>query len=314
MIHFRTFILVILVVLATLICLSVQVIVGINSTALNPHYYSNIMQKHNLYDLPQNYVLISIKNQSSDLLSEPVCKALTPSINTAFSDQWAKYQYDKIINSTIDYIKGNQEELQLQITLKDRKNVLHDEIVTYLETKYTADDLSNFQIDSSDKIASIIVESTNLPDAINLSEALNYSQNGLNKILDDLKHYYSFIAFVPYLLLLLLISGLIIFIGRSKGLKWLGLGVITASFITILLASSSNVIVDELIIDNITNQNEMLLTLGINPLILAKLIKNSIISNFNKIAIIFGLSGIILLLSGNYWSKIVKEKARNMKI
>lgn len=312
MTKFRTFFLVSLVILATVMCLFVQVIIGIKTTVLNPQYYSNIMQKHNLYDLPQNYIHISIKNQFDDVLSEPLCKALVPAINTAFSDEWAEYQSDKIITSTINYIKGKEEDIQLQIPLKDRKVILHGEITSFLEKQYTEDDLLNFQIESTEEIASIIVKSTNIPDSINMLEALNFSQKGFNKILDELKHYYNFIAFMPYLLFLLIIS-LIIYIGRGKGLKWLAYGVVMASFITVALVSFTNILADEFIIDHITNQSELLLTIGINPLILANILKNSIISSINKIALGFGALGIIFFISGNHWAKTLKKKNPTIK-
>lgn len=310
--RFRTIVLATLVVIATLISLFVQGIIGIEATILNPNFYSNIMEKHNLYDLPQNYVLISIKNQSNDLLSEPVSKALTPTISNAFSSDWAMYQSDKIISATINYIKGNQEELELQIPIKDRKVILHGEITNFLEKQYTQEDLLNFKIESTEEVATTIVENTNIPDSVNMLEALNFSQKGFNKIVEELRYYYSFVDLIPYLIFIL-ICGLIIYLGRSKGLIWLGYGVLFSSFIVLILVSVFGILADEFIIDNITNQSELLLTIGINPLILANIFKNSLINNINKIAIGFALLGIIITLSGNYWAKLIRQRNLNIK-
>lgn len=307
----RTTILVTLVIFATILCLLVQFVIGINATILNPNYYINIMQKHNLYDLPQNYVLLSIKNESNNLLSEPICKSLTPAINTAFSNDWAKYQSEKFITNTIDYIKGNQEDLQLQIPLKDRKVILKGELINFLESKYTPDELASFQIISPVIIANAIVASTNLPDSVNVLNALNFSQNGFNKVVDELKHYYQYISLAPYLLFLL-ISCLVVYIGRGLGLKWIGNSILIAGFLTILLASISSVLLDEQIINNVTKKSELLFTIGINPLILVSIFKNTIIGSMNKIALTFCLLGVLLFISGNLWIRKSKDKPFNI--
>ncbi len=303
----RTSILVILVIVSTISCLCVQLLIGVQTTLLNPKYYSSLMQKHDMYDLPQNYVLLSIKNSSNDLLSEPVCNALSPTINTAFSTDWAEYQGDKLINNTIEYLKGNQNDLQLEIPLKDRKVILKGEIVNYLDAKYSPQDLASFKIDSTEHIADLIVSSINLPDSINMAEVLKIDENSDSQIVQDFRSYYKVTSFSSYILLFASIF-LLFFLGRGGlGLKWAGYSILMAGFITTLFTSASLVFIDDVILTNITKQNDLLMSIGTNPLIIVTIIKNTVMSTLNKIALISCMVGIVSILGSKLWRRQSKK-------
>ncbi|HZK43561.1 MAG TPA: hypothetical protein VFC73_04665 [Syntrophomonadaceae bacterium] len=290
-----------LVILSAIICVLVQVLIGVKVTVLNANYYSSIIQKHNLHELPQNYVLLSMKNEAPELLSEPICNALTPAIAIAFSEFWVQYQGENVIKKTLDYVKGDDKKLRLIIPLEDRKVILKDEIDEYLKTKYTANELANFQITSTEETANIMVNNANLPGSIDVAKSLNFAQNGIGQMLDTFRSHYYLIMLAPFLLFLTLII-LIVLIGRDGlGVKWLGSGIIMASFFTLLVASASNVFLDEFLIKNISEQNKLLTTIGTNPIILTSIVKNSVISSLNKIALSFCLFGSFLFVGGKLW-------------
>lgn len=300
MFKIQTLLLAISITLIIAISIFVQVLLGFDTTVLNPNYYNNLIEKHHLYELPQNYVLLNIKENSDLLLSEPICNVLNPSISVAFSDEWAKYQSEKTINNTINYIKGNEDELKLEVILKDRKEYLADDITNSLNTKYNPEELAVFKIDSAEKAASIIMESTNLPDSINIATMLNVSEKGFLYVVNTLKQYYNVIKFVPYLLLVLLVA-LLIFIGKNGlGIKWLGYSFVISACLTVIGVFIASIYLDNFLADNISKQSDLLTTIGTNPYILASIIKNSLIIAIKKISFISGLIGAILFLWGKF--------------
>lgn len=312
MFKLQTPLLILFVLLTIFISLFVQVLIGFKTTILNPNYYTNLIEKHHLYELPQNYVLLTIKENSNLLLTEPICNVLTPSINRAFSDEWAKYQSEKAINNTINYVKGTEDELKLEIMLKDRKELLESDLINRLETKYKTDELAVFQIDSVEVAANNIVESTNLPDSLNIITALNFSEKEFQHRVDKLKEYYSLAKYAPYLLLFLF-TVLLIFIGKNGlGLKWLGYSLVISACFTIIAAFAGSIWLDDYLAANISKQSSLLTTIGTDPLIIVSILKNSLINSIKKISIIFGVVGAILFLWGKIWSdKYYKKSIEN---
>ena len=301
----RTSALVLLVIISIMVSLSIQLLISVQTTLLNPNYYTNLMQKHDMYDLPQNYILLSIKNNYTDL-PEPICVALSPSINTAFSDDWAKYQGDKLVNNIISYLKTDEDTLLLEVPLKDRKVILKEEITNYLAAKYTPEELAAFKITSPEKAADKVVSSINIPDTINASKVLNLDAH-TNKSIDIFRTYYKTFSLLPYILFFISILMFILIGKNGLGIKLAGYSIVAAGFITILFTSASLVFLDGFIVSNIAKQNDLLMSIGTNPVIIASIIKNSVMNTLNKIALIFCLIGIITIISSGlkqkYFSK-----------
>ncbi len=309
MAKFQTTILIVLVIVTIITSMFVQVLIGFNKTILNPKYYNKLIVKHNLHDLPQNYVLVSIKETSNHLLSEPICNVLAPSINDAFSNDWIEYQSQSLITQTTDYIKGKDDHLDLEIPLAGRKTVLEDNITTNLKNKYTKEELELFEIESAEIIASTILEGTNWPNSLNIAQVMGFSPPEFQNTVDRFKGYYSFVKYTPYVLFLLFVILLMIVGKNGLGLKWLGYGVLVSALLTILTAYVAGSLIDDYLLNNISKPDNILISITSNPYIIISVVKNSLINSINKISIVFGSAGTVLLIGRNLWSRKFRPKS-----
>lgn len=297
-----------LVILTIIASIFVQVLIGFKSTILNPSYYNKLIVKHNLHDLPQNYVLLSMKETSGHLFSEPICNVLTPSINDAFTNNWIEHQSQKLITQTIDYIKGQNNNLELEVPLKERKTILENNLINNLETKYEPQELELFQIDSAQSIAATIIKNANWPDSLKISQVLGLSETELNNKIDNYRIYYSFIKYTPYCLFILFVV-LLLLIGKSAtSIKWLGYGILISALITMIIAYISGILVDNYLLNNIGKQSKLLTSITTNPLILVSVIKNTLINSINRISIAFALLGTFLLICKKIWTRNYLKK------
>ncbi len=300
-----------LVILTIIASIFVQVLIGFKITILNPNYYNKLIVKHNLHDLPQNYVLLSMKETSGHLFSEPICNVLTPAINDAFSNDWIEHQSQKLISQTIDYIKGQNHHLELEVPLKERKTILENNLISNLEANYESEELELFQIESPQAVANTIIKNANWPDSLKISQVLGLSQIELNNKIDNYRNYYSLIKYTPYCLLILFIV-LLLLVGKSStSIKWLGYGILISALITMVIAYISGILMDNYLLNNIGKQSKLLTSITTNPLILISVIKNSLINSINRISIIFASLGAFLLICRNIWKRNYLQKRLN---
>jgi hypothetical protein len=297
-------ILIILFLCAVAIGLMVEIKTSAEYTILHPDFYLEHMDKHHIYEVPQNYAILKI-TAASEKPPEFINKAYINAVNTAFSPEWASNQSKSLINNFLAYIKNDNPDLNLELDFSKRKELFTSELINHLNSG--EENLSSHGIDPSQKasFADKTVKKLMLPEKIDFAELLLENPQ-LNKGIEFFRSYYVFSGYLCYILYVLLFV-LLLTIGRATGLKTFAISMITAGIFIILVVSCYNNALDRFILTAITGQDSLLATIGTNPVLLATILKNSIINTIEKIGIIFSAAGIILWIIGFYWNKSHKQ-------
>lgn len=298
----RSPLIILLFICSIIIGLMIQIIASVEYTVLNPDFYIESMDKHHVYDIPQNYAILKITS-ANEKPSDLTNKSYINAVNTAFSPELNKQESTRIVNNFLGYIKNDRPDLNLQLNFSNRKELFKNELVKQLDD-YGRNDLAAYGIDSSNtsEFADDIVNKLSLPDEVNLAQVLWDNNPTVIKGFEFFRNYYIYTCYFSYILLALVFI-LLLIIARGTGLKWFGTGMITAGILTVFAVSISNNSLDNLIITSISAQDKLLATIGTNPVLLATIIKNSIINIIERVAIIFSITGIIFWITGLYWNK-----------
>jgi len=304
----RSPLIIILFLSSITIGLLIQIIISAEYTVLNPNFYLEQMEKHQLYDIPQNYVIQKIKTTTGEKPSEIINKSSINAVNTAFSSEWTKNQSNKLINNFLGYLKNERPDIDLELDFSKRKELLRNEITAQLDN-YPAEDLAACGINASTtkELADDVVRKLYLPDRVNLAQLLNSNNPELKKVIDVFRSYYIYTSYFCYIIYGLIFI-LFLLIGRGTGLKWFGRSMVTAGILVVFAVSSSNTFIDEFIVKNISGQGNLLATIGTNPLLLATIIKNCIIGIVDRIGIAFSATGVIFMVTGFYWNRKYSKK------
>lgn len=288
---------IILLILATLAGVAVQMLVAMRLTVFNHNFYFTQMEKNHLYDIPQNYILLSVKNSMNESLSEPVCKALTPAISQSFSHEWTEMQASNLIDGFIGYLTGSMDKLELKVELQSRKNILQSMISAELAKNYSIKALHSFGIVSADEIAQQIIVNIDLPDYIDFAVHPLFTNTEMQSFMNTIRYYYGYTTFWPYLLYLVLLFLFIVIKGRRSGLRWFGISVLLSSILVILMASASQSVLDEFIINNVSGYDNLFSDFGMNPVLLVTLLKNAIVGKLNSVSVIFSIIGTAMIFA-----------------
>lgn len=295
---------VILFFLALLLGLAVELEICAQSTLLNPNFYAAQMEKHKIYAIPQDYILIKAKTEYPPTQFEPVCKSLKSATEKAFSTEWTQNQTSYLIFNFINYLKNDHADLNLKLDLKDRNEMLEEEMSQCLNV-YTPEELSKFGIETDDTkiIAASLMDKLDLPQSLDFSQSLRFKDATMTKAFAIFKTYYTYIALLPFFVIIIVLILLLIIAGKAQGLKLFGNAILLAGVLVLLVISGTNNMIDDFIIKNIAHQDKLVATMGTNPFLLATILKNSIIAVLYKIAIFSGLLGLILTIIGAYRAK-----------
>gem|GEM_PF-3384834 len=306
----RIFLIAILFISATAAGLITQFIIGINTTVLNSGYYITQMEKHNLYNIPQNYLFLKIKENSYEKLPEPVYNGLLePAVRNTFSSTWIQDQTNRLVVNSLDYLTNKNETLDLKVDFKNRKQILAYELSNQLEN--LSQNLQVYKITAADKESFIngLITIIGLPDSVDLGEIINTTYPELKNAVDKYRVYYSYTNYLPYAVYILIFILILLITKVSSGLRLFGKSMLLAGALLILLVSGTNIWVNNIFIENISKYDILFTATATNPLIVVAIFKNSVIGNFNKIGVIFCGSGALLILLSYYINKIIIFRA-----
>ena len=267
---------IILFIVTLLVGLALELEVCSQLTLLNPNYYTMQMEKHKIYTIPQNYILIKAKTEYPPTQYEPVCSSLKTASEKAFSSEWTQNQTSYLIFSFINYLKNDHVDLNLKLNLKERNEMLAEEIVLGLEV-YSPEELDQFGLETDDTkiIAASLMDKLNLPQSLDFSQSLGFKDATMMKFFTLFRTYYGYVAFLPYFIIIIILILLMITAGKTQGLKLFGNAILLAGVLLLLIISGASNIIDDFIINNISRQDQLVATMGTNPFLLATIFKNS---------------------------------------
>lgn len=302
--------------LATLIILSVfiflssimmQLSISAECTILNDDFYSSFVKKHNLCNIPQNFVLLTIKN-SIPQLDDNTYQSLVKATSSTFSQEWTQDQVSGLIHNLLAYLKNTSDELDLRIDLRTQKTQFISQMLPVLPLAAENDIINNIL---RVNIAENLSKSSGIPDYIDLRYTTFMDNSGIFGYIDTARTYYPYSKYLPFLLFALFLFSMIFLFGISKCLQTTGYALAASGLVIIIFVSYISGVLDNSIIVQLSYYDELLAIIGNNPKILAAVFKNSILVVTNRIAIMFCLLGIFLFAMGSLTSKI-KGKAKRI--
>lgn len=270
-----------------------QLSLSAENTILNADFYSSFIDKHNLYSIPQNFVLLTIKNNTSQL-DEKSYQSLLQASSSTFSQEWTQQQVSGLIGRLLAYLKNDSNELDLRIDLRAQKSQFITQLLPLLVQDKNLDDLGQqLMINRAEQLS----QAMGIPDYLDLRYILA-QDSGLYNYLDYIRIYYPYLKYLPFLLFALLLLAAAYYLGFPGALKNTGYILSASGLIVIIIISYISGILDYQINRHLSSYDQLLAITGTNPKILAAMFKNSILNASNLMAIYFCLTGILFTILG----------------
>jgi hypothetical protein len=276
-----------------------QLSLSAESTVLDADFYSSFSDAHNLYNIPQNFVLLNIKNNTSQL-DEITYQSLLQASSSTFSQEWTQEQMSGLIGRILAYLKNDSNELDLRIDLRTQKTQFITHLLPLLVQDENLDELGQqLMIKRAEQLS----QAVGIPDYLDLRYILAQDSGAYN-YLDYIRIYYPYLKYIPFLLFVLLLLATAYYLGFPKALKNTGYILSAAGLVVIIIISYISGMLDYQINSQLSSYDQLLAITGTNPIILAAMFKNSILNASNLIAIYFCLTGILLTILGKWSTKL----------
>lgn len=285
-----------------------QITIGTGCSVLNEEFYHQQFTQHNIYDLSQRYVLLRIKEGLNGQLTEPVTKALLSASEEAFSKDWSQEQATRLIKGFLSYTTGVNDQMSLSIDLKSRKDILEQGFlmaITKSNSTSVSAALSDFPAGLEGGHISRLLP---LPDYLDLANSSFFKQVIVQNYLQVIRKSYSMVRYLPILLMIFLVGWVLVY-GWGSGLKWSGVCLALSAIIFMIFVSASAGIVDRYILLHASGQDELLMALGTNPLVLAKMFRDAVLTVYFNVGIISGVVGAALGILGYRLEKRAAQDA-----
>jgi hypothetical protein len=272
---------------------------GCEASVLNAEFYEEQFTQHNIYDLSQRYVLLEIRSGMNQQLAEPVRDALMHAVEQSFSPDWTRRESSRLIHSFIGYLTNQQSELDLTVDLRPRKDLLLQVISHQIKALPVPNGPIVQIIDQqTNQLLEMISQYLRLPDTVDLSKGSFFAKPEVQQYMSAFKHYYTFTPYLPYFLFFLL-AALLLNRGIASGCKWFGLALALSSILFMVLLTAGEEEVDRFILQ--LSGNAQLVSLGADPVLLANLLKEALMSAYLKATLVLGAAGMLMAGCGWGW-------------
>jgi hypothetical protein len=300
----KSFLLVVLFLFAIIIGWVLIFDFSIQSSLLNVRYYTHEINKHKLYELPKNNVILQVKKNSHEDIPEPINTAINNALDKCFTPLWVESQAKKVLTNLFDYVKGKNNTPDLTINLTERKTLLEKNLKQELNELHPEElKVYNIKTSGNSELCKEIMALANLPDQVEYSSYLKNAE--IQRVFIFSQKYYYYLMILPNFLLLLVFLLMYRIATIHSFLKWIGNSMIVAGILFVTAVFAFNGQIEQVLVNNIYYQVNPLHTIAVDPLILATVFKNDLAIVASIIAIIYCAVGICITLIGYYMDKKV---------
>ncbi len=296
----RLAILIILSICIFLSSIMMQLAISAECTILNANFYGSFVHKHNLCNIPQNFVLLTIKNHTRGL-DDNTYQSLVKATSSTFSQDWTQEQVSGLITNLLAYLKNTSDELDLRIDFREQKSQFIAQMIPILPQAAEDDVINNILMAN---MAEHLSKSAGIPDYLDLRYTSIIKDSGVLAYVDTVRIYYPYSKYVPFLLFAFFFLFTLFLFQLSDTLKNTGYALAASGLVVIIFVSYVSGVLDNSITAQLSSYDELLAITGNNPKILAAIFKDSVLAVTNRIAIICCLTGIILFIAGSLTAKI----------
>ena len=323
---------VIKVILLVLISL-LMVVVGwaylafmsIESTLLNEDYYEDLFIETDVasrfyYELQDFFVDIVIDNVSADMDHEEL-SAFKEEENlyfyslNAFLDMietaWIEKQLQQVFIESLAFIKGDQEDLDLIISLGVNEDVLRLKMVNEI-SKLSTEQLKELGGHTHPAIveakAARVIRELGFFNPIKLNQVHDIIPNEVDNIIKLYQDYKSSVYYISYIFFGLALVFMMFLAKPAKGLIWFG---VTTIIFSLSFLFGIQVLKNDLPDFLLSRIHESGLFISVD---LIQLIVFYIAESINYIAFIAVAVGLVFLLIGLIWSLIISKKNSSLSM
>lgn len=288
-----------------------QLKIAADSSIFNLSFYESFMEKHHLYQISQNYVLLKTRPNNCQEFSEPVCKSLAMAIESSFSTSWTRYQATGVLGNYLNYLTHKSDQLEYSLDLRSRKVILEQEVIARLQS-YPEELLFFYGVHPAliEQLAQELCDLSHLPDTVMLSDSCYLKNPFISQLTGTVRTYYPYFEYTPYLFFGLFLVFMMIMTGTVRGLQLSGVALTLSGVLLVLLLSAGSDYIDTMIIDNLSRRNDLLASLGTNPIVLTTLFKNSMLSLTIRVGVLFALCGAFIAVTGTVLEKKLFKKGK----
>jgi hypothetical protein len=284
--------------------LAMQLSICAHRTIFNDQFYLTFANKNNLYNISQNYVLLTIKDKVE--LDAETYKGLLAAAKTVYSEEWTEQQFSLLLNNFLGYIKGDYNVLNLSIDFTEKNSQFINELVNNIDLQ-----LLGINIVSDDYklyMAEYLNKSSGIPDYVDLTYNNVFNRSQMLQYINWIRTYYPYTVTLPYLFFGVFFIIMLIIFKPARTLKNTGYALVASGMALIIFISYISGVLDHIITSHLTVYDELQALIGSRPKLLIAVFKNSVLAASNKTAILFCISGLITYLIGY----LVSRKQRKL--
>lgn len=148
-------------------------------------------------------------------------------IEESFDGEWIEGVFLDTINTTLLWIKGSEDDLDLVIDISDRKEILIENIIEEME-----EDMGEMPDELKDDMLEETQIAKSIPEEISLGQI--FDEEELRSYLDTAQTIYTMYLFVPPVIFILFIALFGLLSGWAPGLKWFSITIFISSVFSAL--------------------------------------------------------------------------------
>ena len=289
---------------------------GVQKTLLQPSFYENVVEETETAPILMDSLVKGVENQapsgSENLSAEQQQKiqdTVKQSLSEALDEEWADKTAIKIIKDVLAYLKGEQDGLTAVIDLKERKNIIRNNLEQTVEEELKNEIPEQYQERMTPQMKDRIQSQkdaitgdmlSNIPDKISLAESLEKHPESeqIKSSVASFQKVYNYLNPVLYVILGILIILMLALAGILSGLKWIGSGMIAAG---VILFGGLFGLKQSLLVTLKSGVSDMAITME-----KLKLLTDPFFNTLNTIIGIYAGIGLALLLIGIFVKKYKK--------
>ncbi|MFO7807693.1 MAG: hypothetical protein R6V40_04730 [Candidatus Moraniibacteriota bacterium] len=295
---------------------------GVDKTLLQTSFYEEVIEELNVSSVVKKGILSGIRQQITKMedssgfsmnqtpeqremeeQEKEMLLAVESATSQAFSEEWIEKTSITVIDDVLTYLKGEQDELNAVVNLKERKEVVRKELKKHIDgsieiPKELEDQLTPMmknQLEAEKNSATERILS-NFPEKIVLANSLeNHPESReIKNYVNMFQSGYKYFDAASYAILFILAILMILLAGVSGGLKWIGVGMFASGALTTILLLG----VDQLLPFLIKGVNENL------PWERLSVVTDLFVDKIYIFALIYAGVGLIVLLLRKILGKV----------
>lgn len=281
----KTFSLILLSILFAIFSIIFFLERGLGRTVLNFDFYEQAVTEVSLARVLRETLSDQILSELPDEVPDSMREGLIFGIQETLDEEWVEGTALGALDELLAWVKGESEEMVINIDLSERKDVLQEGVISYLETlpptEVPPEILASIRRDGLEGF------DEEIPDTITITHRELPAE--VFEIRDQFQTYYRLSLFLPYLLIGLFLLIYILIGGVTGGLKW--------ASATMIVSGTVGLISIRAIVPNLVRTNLRQVDLGALDIGIIEQIMEVFLQRVGLVPLIYVIIGLVIMMS-----------------